>query len=64
MEEEEEQQETQILTEDTPGQDYIPNNLSRSNSSPVIENCPVHDWESENTTEKEFFDDGTMTYFW
>lgn len=25
---------------------------------------PMHDWRSEKAAQREFFDDGTMTYFW
>lgn len=25
---------------------------------------PMHNWQEEQAAQKEFFDDGTMTYFW
>ncbi|KAK8377432.1 hypothetical protein O3P69_013812 [Scylla paramamosain] len=59
----EKEDEFDLLRDDTPGPEFA-NDLSRSDSSPIIGNSPMHDWESEKTTEKEFFDDGTMTYFW
>lgn len=40
--------------------DVSSNEVSQENSP--ITSGPVHDWEEERTT--EFFDDGTMTYFW
>lgn len=40
-----------------------PNGLPTPDPS-LLRNGPVHDWKSEKTTEKDFFDDGTMTYFW
>nr|XP_045618708.1 phosphatidylserine synthase 2-like isoform X1 [Procambarus clarkii] len=43
--------------------DVSSNDLSGPEHSPVTSG-PVHDWEAEKTTETDFFDDGTMTYFW
>lgn len=45
------------------GPHATPNSLPTPDPS-LLRNSPVHDWKSENTTEKDFFDDGTMTYFW
>ncbi|KAK3868311.1 hypothetical protein Pcinc_026293 [Petrolisthes cinctipes] len=41
-------------------QDASSNDVSPEYSP--ITSGPVHDWEEERST--EFFDDGTMTYFW
>lgn len=43
--------------------DSSSNDLSSPELSPITTG-PVHDWEGERTAEKDFFDDGTMTYFW
>nr|XP_027237715.1 phosphatidylserine synthase 2-like [Penaeus vannamei] len=45
------------------GFDSSSNDLSSPELSPITTG-PVHDWEGERTAEKDFFDDGTMTYFW
>lgn len=43
--------------------DVLSNDMSSPELSPVMSG-PVHDWEGERTAERDFFDDGTMTYFW
>ncbi|XP_071551653.1 phosphatidylserine synthase 2-like isoform X2 [Panulirus ornatus] len=43
--------------------DALSSDVSSPEISPVTSG-PVHDWEGERTAERDFFDDGTMTYFW
>ena len=31
---------------------------------PISDFSSVHDWEEEKNINKDFFDDGTMSFFW
>lgn len=30
----------------------------------LVHTATAHDWEEEKRKQKDFFDDGTMTFFW
>ena len=38
--------------------------MQNGHTAQLLEIPPAHDWEDEKRRSKNFFDDGTMTFFW